>query len=274
MGVHGDARETLRAVLPSVEEKGDRAFLDSMLHDHVRALEHAVDAYTKNIEHHRPTHPEYLASVLDDVASDDAVFTVDTGMCNVWAARYLTPNGRRRVIGSFLHGSMANAVPHAIGAQSANPGRQVIAMSGDGGLSMLLGELITVAEHELPVKIVVFNNSALGMVELEMMVAGYPHFQTELPSVDFAAVAATLRIHSVRITEPADVRDALAGALTHSGPALIDVVTDANALAMPPNVTVEQVRGFALAAGRIVLDGGVGKMIELARANLRYIPRP
>ncbi len=195
-------------------------------------------------------------------------------MCNVWAARYLTPNGRRRVIGSFLHGSMANALPHAIGAQSANPDRQVISMSGDGGLSMLLGELITVTEHELPVKIVVFNNSSLGMVQLEMMAAGYPHFQTELPSIDFAAVAAALGIHSVRITEPADLRDALTEALTRSGPALIDVDTDANALSMPPNVTAAQVRGFALAAGRTVLDGGVGKMVELARANLRYIPRP
>ncbi|MEO8968240.1 MAG: pyruvate dehydrogenase [Solirubrobacteraceae bacterium] len=274
LGVHGDARETLRAVLPLVEEKAHHAFLDSMLRDHARALEHAVDAYTKNIDHHRPVHPEYLASVLDDVASDDAVFTVDTGMCNVWAARYLTPNGRRRVIGSFLHGSMANALPHAIGAQSANPDRQVILMSGDGGLSMLLGELITVAEHELSVKIVVFNNSSLGMVQLEMMAAGYPHFQTELPSIDFAAVAAALGIHSVRITEPADLRDALTEALTRSGPALIDVDTDANALSMPPNVTTAQVRGFALAAGRTVLDGGVGKMVELARANLRYIPRP
>ncbi|MDQ2894474.1 MAG: pyruvate dehydrogenase [Actinomycetota bacterium] len=274
LGVHGDARETLRAVLPLVEEKAQHAFLDSMLRDHARALEHAVDAYTKNIDHHRPVHPEYLASVIDDVASDDAVFTVDTGMCNVWAARYLTPNGRRRVIGSFLHGSMANALPHAIGAQSANPDRQVISMSGDGGLSMLLGELITVTEHELPVKIVVFNNSSLGMVQLEMMAAGYPHFQTELPSIDFAAVAAALGIHSVRITEPADLRDALTEALTRSGPALIDVDTDANALSMPPNVTAAQVRGFALAAGRTVLDGGVGKMVELARANLRYIPRP
>src|SRR5262249_52410116 len=149
----------LRAALPLVKQKSDRSFLDGMLRRHVRALEDVVDAYTRNIEAHVPIHPEYAASILDEFAADDAVFTVDTGMCNVWAARYITPNGRRRVIGSFLHGTMANALPHAIGAQLAYPGRQVISMSGDGGLGMLLGELLTVALHRLPVKIVVFNNS-------------------------------------------------------------------------------------------------------------------
>jgi pyruvate dehydrogenase (quinone) len=134
--------------------------LDRALRRHARALEHVVDAYTSNVEHRTPIHPEYAARILDDLAAEDAVFTVDTGMCNVWAARYLTPNGRRRVIGSFLHGSMANALPHAIGAQLAYPGRQVVSMSGDGGLGMLMGELLTVALHELPVKIVVFNNSS------------------------------------------------------------------------------------------------------------------
>jgi pyruvate dehydrogenase (quinone) len=139
-------------VLPLVEQKHDRSFLDDMLHQHARALEHVVDAYTRDIEHHVPIHPEYAANLLDEMAADDAVFTVDTGMCNVWAARYLTPNGRRRVIGSFLHGTMANALPHAIGAQLAYLRRQVISMSGDGGLGMLLGELLTVALHRLPVK--------------------------------------------------------------------------------------------------------------------------
>ena len=150
-----------------------------MLRAHTRALEQVVDAYTRDIEHHLPIHPEYAATILDEVAAEDAVFTVDTGMCNVWAARYITPNGRRRVIGSFLHGTMANALPHAIGAQFAYPGRQVISMSGDGGLGMLLGELLTVAPHRLPVKIVIFNNSSLGMVKLEMLVDGLPDFGTD-----------------------------------------------------------------------------------------------
>ena len=274
LGVHGDVGATLRAVLPLIEQKTDRSFLDRMLHKHAAALEHAVGAYTHDIEKHLPIHPEYAAGILDEVASDDAIFTVDTGMCNVWAARYLTPNGRRRVIGSFLHGSMANALPHAIGAQLAYPGRQVISMSGDGGLGMLLGELLTVALHQLPVKILVFNNSALGMIKLEMMVDGLPDYQTENGRFDYAAIAAATGIHSVRIEQPGDVRAGLCEALAHPGPALIDLVTDPYALSIPPHVTAQQVKGFALAAGKAVLDGGVGEMLELARANVRNIPGP
>ena len=274
LAVHGDVGATLRAVLPLVEEKTDRSFLDRMLHAHARALEHVVGAYTHDVENHLPIHPEYAARILDEVAADDAVFTVDTGMCNVWAARYITPNGRRRVIGSFLHGTMANALPHAIGAQFAYPGRQVISMSGDGGLGMLLGELLTVALHELPVKIVTFNNSSLGMVKLEMLVDGIPDFGTDHAAVDYAAIAAAAGIHSVRVEQPDDTRAALEDALAHPGPALVDLVTDPNALSIPPHITAAKVRGFALAATKIVLNGGVGRMLELARANARNIPRP
>jgi pyruvate dehydrogenase (quinone) len=274
LAVHGDVGATLRAVLPLVTQKTDRSFLDRMLRKHEKALEHVVSAYTHDIEHHLPIHPEYATRILDEVASEDAVFTVDTGMCNVWAARYITPNGRRRVIGSFLHGSMANALPHAIGAQLAFPGRQVISMSGDGGLGMLLGELLTVGMRELPVKIVVFNNSALGMIKLEMMVDGLPDYQTDNGHVDYAAIARAAGIHSVRVERPVDVRDGLREALARPGPALVDLVTDPNALSIPPHVSATQVKGFALAAGKVVLDGGVGRMIELARANVRNIPRP
>jgi len=271
LAVHGDVGATLRAVLPLVRQKDDRSFLDHMLHEHVNKLEHVVDAYAHDVEHHLPIHPEYAAHILDELAADDAVFTVDTGMCNVWAARYITPNGRRRVIGSFLHGSMANALPHAIGAQLAYPGRQVISMSGDGGLGMLFGELLTVAMHDLPVKIVTFNNSALGMIKLEMMVDGFPPFQTDFAPVDYAAIAKAAGIHAVRVEQPADLEPALSEALQHPGPALIDLVTDPNALSMPPHVTAEEVKGFALAASKVVLGGGVGQMLELARANLRNI---
>jgi pyruvate dehydrogenase (quinone) len=273
LAVHGDVRETLRAVLPLVKQKSDREFLDRMLGEHYRLLEQVVDAYTRNVADHKPIHPEYAADILDELASDDAIFTVDTGMCNVWAARYLTPNGRRRVIGSFLHGTMANALPHAIGAQFAYPDRQVISMSGDGGLGMLLGEVLTVALHRLPVKIIVFNNSSLGMVRLEMLVDGLPNFETDHAPVDFAAVARAAGIHAVRVTEPSDIRAALAEALAHPGPALVDLVTDPNALSLPPHITAAQVRGFALAASKIVLTGGVGRMIDMARSNLRNVPR-
>ncbi|MEV7555991.1 pyruvate dehydrogenase [Amycolatopsis sp. NPDC089917] len=274
LAVHGDVRETLRAVLPLLRRKTDRTFLDRMLRDHCKALENVVDAYTRNVERHVPIHPEFAADLLDELAADDAIFTVDTGMCNVWAARYLTPNGRRRVIGSFLHGTMANALPHAIGAQFAYPGRQVVSMSGDGGLGMLLGELLTVALHDLPVKIVTFNNSSLGMVKLEMLVDGLPDYQTDHRQVDFAAIARGAGLRSERVTDPTRLRAALKEALSHDGPALVDVVTDPNALSVPPHITAGQLGGFALAASKVVLEGGVGRMIDLARANLRNIPRP
>ena len=272
LAVHGDVGATLRTVLPLVKQKSDRSFLDDMLRQHARSLEHVVDAYTRDIEHHVPIHPEYAASILDELAADDAVFTVDTGMCNVWAARYITPNGRRRVIGSFLHGSMANALPHAIGAQLAYPGRQVISMSGDGGLGMLLGELLTVALHRLPVKIITFNNSSLGMVKLEMLVSGLPDFETDHASVNYAAIAEAAGIHAVRIEQPTDIRAGLQDALNHPGPALVDLVTDPNALSIPPHISGAQMVGFALAATKVVLSGGVGRMLEMARSNLRNIP--
>ncbi|RDI69091.1 pyruvate dehydrogenase [Nocardia pseudobrasiliensis] len=274
LAVHGDVGATIRALLPRLRTRTDRSYLDKMLRDHERGLQRVVDAYTRDIEHRTPIHPEYAAAVLDEVAADDAIFTVDTGMGNVWAARYLTPNGRRRVIGSFRHGSMANALPHAIGAQLAHPDRQVVSISGDGGLAMLMGDLLTVATYELPVKVVVFNNASLGMVKLEMLVDGYPDFGTDHPPVDFSAIAAGCGIASVRVERPTEIRDALTEALHRPGPAVIELITDPNALSIPPKITAAQVRGFALAAGRTVLDGGVGKMIDLARTNLRNVPRP
>jgi pyruvate dehydrogenase (quinone) len=274
LAVHGDVAATLRAVLPLVEQKPDRSFLDQMLREHARALESVVDAYAQDVEYRVPIHPEYAARVLDEVAADDAVFTVDTGMCNVWAARYITPNGRRRVIGSFVHGTMANALPHAIGAQLAYPGRQVISMSGDGGLGMLLGELLTVALHQLPVKIIAFNNSSLAMVKLEMLVDGIPDYETDHAPVDYAAIAKAAGIHAIRVEQPADVRSALLEALSHPDPVLVDLVTDPNAMSIPPHITGGQVKGFAVAASKIVLTGGVGRMLELARSNVRNIPRP
>ncbi|MDH6142324.1 pyruvate dehydrogenase (quinone) [Kitasatospora sp. GP30] len=272
LAVWGDVRETLACLTPRVREKASRRFLDSMLQRHARALDGAVSAYTRNVDTHTPVHPEYVASVLDEEAADDAVFTVDTGMCCVWAARYLTPNGRRRVLGSFVHGSMANALPQAIGAQFLDRGRQVVSMSGDGGFSMLMGDFLTLVQYELPVKVVVFNNSSLGMVDLEMMVDGLPPHGTSYPHTDYAAIARAAGARGIRVEQPAEVRDALREALRHPGPALVDVVTDPNALSIPPRITSEQLTGFALSAGRTVLNGGVGRMVQLARANLRNIP--
>ena len=274
LGISGDVGETLRCLTPRVRRKTDRRFLDRMLRKHADALERVIAAYTTDVERHKPIHPEYAASILDEEAADDAVFTVDTGMCNVWAARYITPNGRRRVIGSFTHGSMANAMPQAIGAQLPERGRQVIAMAGDGGFSMLMGDFLTIVQYGLPVKVVVFNNSSLSMVDLEMLVAGLPPHGTEYPDVDYAAIARAAGAHGVRVEDPKDVRSGLREALDHDGPALVDVVTDPNALSMPPRITGQQLTGFALATSKMVLQGGVGRMVQLARSNLRNIPRP
>ena len=273
--VTGDVAATIENILPHVKEKTDRTFLDRMLKSHERKLSSVVETYTRNVEKHVPIHPEYVASILNELADKDAVFTVDTGMCNVWHARYIeNPEGTRDFVGSFRHGTMANALPHAIGAQSVDRNRQVIAMCGDGGLGMLLGELLTVKLHKLPLKAVVFNNSSLGMVKLEMLVEGQPEFGTDHEAVNFAEIATAAGIKSVRITDPTKVREQLADALAYPGPVLIDIVTDPNALSIPPTITWEQVMGFSKAATRTVFGGGVGAMIDLARSNIRNIPTP
>ncbi|MEU1116237.1 MULTISPECIES: pyruvate dehydrogenase [unclassified Streptomyces] len=274
LAVWGDVRETLRGLTPRVTPKTNRKFLDKMLKKHADALEGVVKAYTRKVDKHVPIHPEYVAAVLDELAADDAVFTIDTGMCNVWGARYLTPNGRRRIIGSFSHGSMANALPQAIGAQFTDRRRQVVSMSGDGGFSMLMGDFLTLVQHDLPVKVVLFNNSSLGMVELEMLVAGLPSYGTDNHNPDFAAVARAAGAYGVRVEKPKQLAGALKDAFAHKGPALVDIVTDPNALSIPPKISSDMVTGFALSASKIVLDGGVGRMLQMARSNLRNVPRP
>ncbi|MGO1974831.1 MAG: pyruvate dehydrogenase [Propionibacteriaceae bacterium] len=271
--IQADVLPTLRAVLPLVERKTKRKFLERIQKLHDRLMNKAVGAYTRNVEKTKPIHPEYAASVLDEVAAEDAIFTADTGMCNVWTARYINPLGTRRLIGSFLHGSMANALPQAIGAQVAYPERQVISVSGDGGLSMLLGEMITARACDLPLTVVVFNNSTLGMVKLEMLVDRMPDFGVDVPPVDFAALAAALGWHSVRVEDPKKLAGAYSEALAHKGPALVDVITNPLALSIPPKITTEQVFGFATAMSKIVLNRGAGEAVSMARSNLRNIPR-
>lgn len=272
--VTGDVAATIANILPHVEEKTDRSFLDKMLKQHHKKLTQVIDAYTSNIEKMTPLHPEFVADVIDEEAAQDAVFTVDTGMCNVWGARYITPNGQREQIGSFRHGSMANALPHAIGAQFADRDRQVISFNGDGGLAMLLGELLTVKLHDLPVKTFVFNNSSLGMVKLEMLVEGMPEFETDHEQLNFADIAAGMGIKSIRVEKPKEVRKAVREALAYDGPVVVEFVTDPNALSIPPTLSIDQLLGFSKAAARTVFDGGVGHMVDMAASNLRNIPRP
>jgi pyruvate dehydrogenase (quinone) len=268
LGLCGDVSDTIRALLPRLEPKSDRAFVDAMLGHHNSAKQ-KLRAYVDHVGARRPIHPEYVAATLDELAADDAVFSMDTGMCTVWGARYLHAAAGRRFLGSFNHGSMANALPQAIGAQAAFPGRQVISLSGDGGLAMLMGDLLTLLQHDLPLKIVVFNNHRLGMVQMEMAVVGLPHYGCELKNPNFAKLAEAIGLLGLRVEDPAEVRPALEQALASSGPALVDVVTDPNVLAMPPKATVQQAKGFALAMTKMAFDGEFTDVLDTVMANWR-----
>ena len=271
--IHSDVKPLITALLPLLDRDRSDAFLKAKVKKHSKIMHSPVGAYTRNAEHMKPIHPEYAAHILNEVASKDAIFTADTGMCNVWTARYIDPLGTRRLIGSFLHGSMANALPHAIGAQVAFPNRQVISVSGDGGLSMLLGELVTARMYDLPIKVVVFNNSTLGMVKLEMLVNGLPDYGTDVHDVNYADVANAIGFHGERVTEPSRLREALQEAFAYNGPALIEVMTDPNALSLPPEIRSGQVIGFATAMSKIVLNRGAGEAVAMATSNMRNIPR-
>ena len=268
LGLCGDVRETIKALLPLIKPKTDRTFLDNMLQQHQKAEQHL----RKGIENgsaQTPIHPGFVTSVIDELAATDAVFAADTGMCCVWAARYLGASKQRRLLGSFVHGSMANALPQAIGAQAAFPGRQVIALSGDGGFAMLMGDILTLSQHDLPIKIIIFNNHSLGMVHLEMEVAGMSPFGCELKNPNFALLAQAAGLFGIRVENPADVRTSLEQALAHPGPAVVDIVTDPNVLAMPPRATIQQAAGFALAMTKIAFSGKVSDVADTVAANWR-----
>ena len=267
LGLVGDVGNTIRAVLPPLTEKDDRSHLDDS-HKHYAKTRKGLDDLAVGKPGKKPIHPQYVARVLDEVAADDAVFACDVGTPTIWAARYLRMNGKRRLLGSFSHGSMANALPQALGAQLAYPGRQVVTLSGDGGLAMLLGDLLSLRQLELPVKLVVFNNSSLGFVELEMKAAGILDFATELNNPDFAKLAEAAGLLGLRAEDPADVRPMIERALAHPGPALVDVVVNRQELAMPPTIDVSQALGFSLYAIKAVLSGRGDEVIDLARTNL------
>ena len=270
LGLVGDAGATVGALLPRLTRKRKRSHLEDARKHYARTRER-LDELAVPSRRHQPIHPQYLARLVDEAASGDAVFTADVGSPVVWAARYLTMNGRRRLVGSFSHGSMANALMHGIGAQVACPDRQVVALAGDGGLAMMLGELITLTQNGLPVKTIVFNNSSLNFVELEMKAAGLVNYATDLANPNFADVAAALGIHGRRVERSADLPDAVGEVLAHDGPALLDVVTERQELSMPPSVTADQVKGFTLYAIRTVMSGRGDELLDLARVNWRQL---
>jgi pyruvate dehydrogenase (quinone) len=268
LGLVGGVRETLTSVLPLLERKTDRHFLDTARKHYVSARK-GLDDLARPSPPGRPIHPQYLTRLIDEIAEKDAVFTADVGTPTLWAARYLTMNGKRSLHGSFNHGSMANAMPQALGAQAADPGRQVISLSGDGGLSMLLGDLLSARQLDLPIKVVVYNNSSLGFVAMEMKAGGYLDTGTDLSATDFAAIAEAAGIYSIRVEQSEDLPDALRRAFARPGPALIDVVTAKHEIALPPKVRWAQAKGFSLYMLRAVLNGRADEVVELAHTHFR-----
>jgi pyruvate dehydrogenase (quinone) len=267
LGLIGNVRDTLDALTPLIDDKADRSYLDLCL-NHYRSARESLDDLATGEPGRTPIHPQYVAKILDELAAEDAVFTCDVGTPTVWSARYLHMNGKRRLLGSFNHGSMANALPQAIGVQASHPGRQVITLSGDGGLAMLLGDLLTLRQLKLPVKLVVFNNGALGFVELEMKAAGIVDYGTDLVNPNFAKLAESADIFGVRVEKPEELRPALSSALAHSGPALIEVLVNRQELSMPPTISMEQALGFSLYMIRAVLSGRGDEVIDLAKTIL------
>ncbi|WP_119274899.1 ubiquinone-dependent pyruvate dehydrogenase [Taklimakanibacter deserti] len=267
LGVVGDVRQTIAALLPLLRESGsDRRLAEAQ--QHYAKARQELDRLAEGKPGSGLIHPQQVAKALSDLAQGDAVFTCDVGLPTVWAARYLAMNGKRRLLGSFWHGSMANAMAQAIGVQASHRGRQVVSLSGDGGFTMLMGDLISLTQLDLPVKVVVFNNGALGFIELEQKSTGFLNFGTELKNPNFARIAEAMGIRGVRLEDPADVRDGIAEALAHDGPVVIDAVVNRSELAMPPAITAEMAKGFSLYMVKAVFNGLADEVIDLARTNL------
>ncbi|KNA29207.1 pyruvate dehydrogenase [Pantoea ananatis] len=261
----GDVKTTLRALLPKLQVKTEQRHLDSALKHYAEARKDLDSLATAN--DNQPIHPQYVAQQISQLADDDAIFTCDVGTPTVWAARYLKMNGKRRLLGSFNHGSMANAMPQAMGAQSLNRDRQVVALCGDGGFSMLMGDFLTVAQLKLPVKLVIFNNSSLGFVAMEMKAGGYLTDGTDLHNPDFAAIAQACGVKGIRVEKASELNGALEQAFAHDGPVLVDVITAKEELAMPPEIKLEQAKGFSLYMLRAVINGRGDEVLELAKTN-------
>lgn len=270
LGLVGNAKETVQELLSLVQPKDNRDFLNSQLELYKKVLENKL-TYVHDKGTENAIQPEYTAYLLDELATKDAIFTVDTGMCCVWGARYITGTGERKMLGSFNHGSMANAMPQAIGAQMAYPERQIIAMCGDGGISMLLGDLATIKQYNLPVKIIIFNNRTLGMVKLEMEVAGLPDNETDMENPDFALIGKAMGIESEAVKNPDDLPDAICRAFAHNGPYLLNVFTNPNALAMPPKIDFNQMLGMTKSMAKLMLGGKMDEVMDTIKSNYKHL---
>jgi len=270
MGLRGDIKDTLEALLPLVHQNNDRSFLDAQLKIYEKVKE-TQQTFVKDRGRADNISPEFVADTIDKIAAHDAIFTVDTGMSCVWGARFLNATGKRELLGSFNHGSMANAMPQAIGAALARPDQQVVAFCGDGGLSMLLGDLATIVQYNLPIKVVVFDNRSLGMVKLEMEVAGLPQWQTDMYNPDFATVAMAMGMKGLCISEPDKVNELMEEAFAYEGPILIHVKTNPNSLAMPPKIEFSQMKGYAITMGKLILNGRMDEVLETVKSNYKHL---
>lgn len=270
MGLHGDIKTSVNALIPLLENKTDESFLKAQLDVYEKVKEN-LHTYVEDKGKTDAIHPEAVAFELNKLATDNAIFTVDTGMCCVWGSRYIHATGKRSMLGSFNHGSMANAMPHAIGAAMSSPDRQVIAMCGDGGLSMMLGDLATIKQYNLPIKLIVFNNRSLGMVKLEMEVAGLPDSETDMVNPDFALVAEAMGIRGITINDPDHLEALLKEAFLHEGPVLVNVMTDPNALAMPPKIEFKMMKGMALSMTKLMLGGKFEEVLDTVKSNYKHL---
>ncbi|AWB44766.1 ubiquinone-dependent pyruvate dehydrogenase [Paenibacillus sp. CAA11] len=267
LGLCGDVKATIEALLPHLTTEHSSKHLEKCV-DRYAKVRKDLDELAVGKPGRKPIHPQYLTKVISDTAAENAIFTCDVGTPTVWAARYLEMNPSRRLLGSFNHGTMANALPQAIGAQVSNPNRLVVSLSGDGGLTMLMGDLLTLKQHQLPIKVVVFNNGALGFVELEMKAAGFLESGTELVNPNFAKVAEAMEIKGIRVEDPAELPEAMKQAFDHPGPVLVDVVVNRQELSLPPRINLKQAEGFTLWMMKAVLNGRGDELIELAKTNL------
>lgn len=270
MGLCGDIKDSLSALLPLITPKTDDSFLKAQLEFYGKVKEHQL-SYVKDQGTENKIQPEFVADTINRLSDQDAIYTVDTGMCCVWGARFIDGTGQRKMLGSFNHGSMANAMPMAIGAALAHPEKQVIALCGDGGLSMLLGDLATIKQYNLPIKIIVFNNRALGMVKLEMEVDGLPDNETDMINPDFALVAQAMGFKGVTISNPDDVETGIANAFAEKGPVLLNIMTNPNALAMPPKIEWEQVKGMTISMTKLMLGGKMGEVFDTIKSNYKHL---
>ena len=270
MGLAGRVEDTLKELLPLIEQKQDDSFLTSQLEFYEKVKKNLL-IYVNETGEKDAISPEFVAHTIDKLANADAIFTLDTGMSCVWGARYLNDTGGRKLLGSFNHGSMANAMPMAIGASLTYPGRQVIAFCGDGGLSMLLGDLATIKQYNLPIKLIVFNNRSLGMVKLEMDVAGLPSNQTDMVNPDFAKVAEAMGFTGLTVETPEALEGVLQVALAANSPVLVNIMTNPESLALPPKVEFKQFKGYAEAMSKMILGGRMDDVLDMIKSNYRHL---